>query len=276
MDGGPSHYETFDPKPGAPAEIRGKFDADRHQGPRRPVLGAHEAAGGDRRQAGDRPLDPPRPGEPRRGQPLHDDRRPAADPGRLRRVRQLPPQPRARSPRTSAGPRAGCRRTSRCPSMSRSGGPNFLGAKYAPFVVPDNPNRTDFRVRDVAPPARPDRRPVRPPPRPPRPRRPLPADHRQGRRRPGRGARRVLRAGLRPDVARRRPSGLRHRPRARHASATPTAATRSASGACWPAGWSRPACRSSRSTRAAGTTTIGIFDGVRQADARRSRRRSPR
>ena len=26
MDGGPSHYETFDPKPDAPAEIRGKFD----------------------------------------------------------------------------------------------------------------------------------------------------------------------------------------------------------------------------------------------------------
>ena len=26
MDGGPSHYETFDPKPGAPSEIRGKFD----------------------------------------------------------------------------------------------------------------------------------------------------------------------------------------------------------------------------------------------------------
>ena len=36
--------------------------------------------------------------------------------------------------------------------MSRSGGPNFLGAKYAPFVVPDDPNSTDFRVRDVAPP----------------------------------------------------------------------------------------------------------------------------
>src|SRR5580698_3027324 len=25
MDGGPSHYETFDPKPDAPAEIRGTF-----------------------------------------------------------------------------------------------------------------------------------------------------------------------------------------------------------------------------------------------------------
>ncbi len=25
MDGGPSHYETFDPKPNAPAEVRGEF-----------------------------------------------------------------------------------------------------------------------------------------------------------------------------------------------------------------------------------------------------------
>src|SRR5439155_5976012 len=36
------------------------------------------------------------------------------------------------------------------PSMSRSGGPNFLGAKYAPFVVADDPNGGHFRVRDVA------------------------------------------------------------------------------------------------------------------------------
>jgi len=34
--------------------------------------------------------------------------------------------------------------------MSRSGGPNFLGAKHAPFVVKDDPNRSNFRVRDVA------------------------------------------------------------------------------------------------------------------------------
>src|SRR5262245_66496511 len=27
LDGGPSHYETFDPKPEAPAEIRGEFKA---------------------------------------------------------------------------------------------------------------------------------------------------------------------------------------------------------------------------------------------------------
>jgi hypothetical protein len=35
------------------------------------------------------------------------------------------------------------------PSMSRSGGPNFLGAKYAPFVVGGDPNNKHFRVRDV-------------------------------------------------------------------------------------------------------------------------------
>ena len=34
--------------------------------------------------------------------------------------------------------------------MLRSGGPNFLGAKYAPFVVPDDPNSSGFSVRDVA------------------------------------------------------------------------------------------------------------------------------
>jgi len=39
------------------------------------------------------------------------------------------------------------------PQMSRSGGPNFLGSRYAPFVVADDPNQANFRVRDVAIPA---------------------------------------------------------------------------------------------------------------------------
>tara|TARA_B100001167_G_scaffold190603_1_gene157733 strand:+ start:742 stop:1785 length:1044 start_codon:yes stop_codon:yes gene_type:complete len=34
--------------------------------------------------------------------------------------------------------------------MSRSGGPNFLGARHAPFVVKNDPNQGSFRVRDVA------------------------------------------------------------------------------------------------------------------------------
>ena len=28
MDGGPTHFETFDPKPEAPSEVRGEFDAN--------------------------------------------------------------------------------------------------------------------------------------------------------------------------------------------------------------------------------------------------------
>jgi hypothetical protein len=36
------------------------------------------------------------------------------------------------------------------PEMSRSGGPNFLGARYAPFVVGDDPSKDSFRVRDVS------------------------------------------------------------------------------------------------------------------------------
>jgi hypothetical protein len=33
--------------------------------------------------------------------------------------------------------------------MNRSGGPNFLGARHAPFVVSDDPNQASFKVRDV-------------------------------------------------------------------------------------------------------------------------------
>ena len=36
------------------------------------------------------------------------------------------------------------------PQVSRSGGPNFLGAQHAPFVVGGNPASKGFRVRDVA------------------------------------------------------------------------------------------------------------------------------
>jgi hypothetical protein len=39
------------------------------------------------------------------------------------------------------------------PSMTRSGGPSFLGARHAPFVIADDPNAKGFRVRDLALPA---------------------------------------------------------------------------------------------------------------------------
>src|SRR5207302_9085020 len=35
------------------------------------------------------------------------------------------------------------------PEMSRSGGPNFLGAQHAPFISRCDPSNKDFKVRDV-------------------------------------------------------------------------------------------------------------------------------
>lgn len=39
------------------------------------------------------------------------------------------------------------------PSALRSGGPNFLGSKYAPFLIANNPNNPDFQLPDVTLPA---------------------------------------------------------------------------------------------------------------------------
>ncbi|WP_165228106.1 DUF1501 domain-containing protein [Aquisphaera insulae] len=151
MDGGPSHYETFDPKPAAPAEIRGDF----------------------------RPIETSVPGV-RFAEPMarlaaiadklsiirsirHDQGNHGA--GNHYMITGAPPRiPVGCGAFVSFHPSMGAV-TARergaagglppyfsMPSMTRSGGPNFLGAKYAPFVVPDDPNSSSFRVRDVAPP----------------------------------------------------------------------------------------------------------------------------
>ena len=45
MQGGPSHIDTFDPKPDAPAEVRGEFGTIPTTHPRRPLRRAPAAAG---------------------------------------------------------------------------------------------------------------------------------------------------------------------------------------------------------------------------------------
>ena len=162
--------------------------------------------GGDRRQARDRAVDPPRPGEPRRGQPLHDDRAPR--PGFRSAAARSSASTRAsaRSPPTSAGHAAACRRTSRSRACRARAGRTSWGRSTPRSSCPTTRTRrasasaTSPR-RAASTTTRVDR-----PPRPPRPGRPLPAVRRQGGRRPGRGARRVLRAGLRPDGLAPRPS----------------------------------------------------------------------
>jgi hypothetical protein len=151
MDGGPSHYETFDPKPDAPKELRGEFSPIATSVPgvsfsepmRRLATIAdklaivrsichnqgNHGAGNHYMMTGAPTRIPVGCGafvsfHPSLGSVVAHERG---------SIGGLPPY-------------------FSMPSMSRSGGPNFLGAKYAPFVVPDDPSRSSFQVRDVAPP----------------------------------------------------------------------------------------------------------------------------
>src|SRR5262245_54034039 len=151
MDGGPSHYETFDPKPDAPTEIRGKFTPIATK-----VPGVHfsqhmtRLAGMADKLAIVRSI-------------RHDQGNHGA--GNHYMMTGAPPRiPVGCGAFVSFHPSLGSVTASErgavgglppyfsIPSMTRSGGPNFLGARFAPFVVPDNPNNTSFRVRDVSPP----------------------------------------------------------------------------------------------------------------------------
>ena len=104
--GGPSHIDTWDPKPEAPAEVRGPFQADRHQRPRHADHRDLPAHGPARGQVLADPLGlPHRDGGPRH-RPSDDADGPAVR-GRhrasARRLRARLPQGPARR---SAGPRA--------------------------------------------------------------------------------------------------------------------------------------------------------------------------
>ncbi len=149
MDGGPTHYETFDPKPTAPVEFRGEFGsiATRITGAR---FSEHmtRMAGIANELAVVRSI-------------RHDQGNHGA--GNHYMMTGAPPRipvgcgafvsfhPSLGSVTAAEkGAPAGLPAYFSMPSMTRSGGPNFLGSKYAPFVVPDNPNGADFRVRDVA------------------------------------------------------------------------------------------------------------------------------
>ena len=148
MDGGPTHFETFDPKPEAPVEIRGEFRpietnvsgiricehlpklakiADKYAIIRSVCHNqANHGAGNHYMMTGAPPRIPVGCGafvsfHPSLGSVAAMERpAPHGMPGYFT-----------------------------MPSMSRSGGPNFLGAKHAPFVVANDPNNAQFRVRDV-------------------------------------------------------------------------------------------------------------------------------
>jgi hypothetical protein len=149
MDGGPTHYETFDPKPDAPLEIRGEYEPIQTRLPG-VSFSRHcsQLADVADRLAIVRSI--------RHNQGNHGA-------GNHYMMTGSPPRiPVGCGAFVSFHPSIGSVVASEVsapdglpayfsiPRMSRSGGPNFLGAQYAPFVVPDDPNSSNFRVRDVA------------------------------------------------------------------------------------------------------------------------------
>ncbi len=151
MDGGPSHYETFDPKPAAPEEVRGKFDPIATKLP-----GVHFSRHMKRLAAIADKLAVVR-------SIRHDQGNHGA--GNHYMMTGAPPRipvgcgafvsfhPSLGSATAhERGAQGGLPPYFSIPSMTRSGGPNFLGARFAPFVVPDDPSSKNFRVRDVSPP----------------------------------------------------------------------------------------------------------------------------
>ncbi len=150
MDGGPSHHETFDPKPDAPAEIRGIFNTIPTSVPgvrfsehvpkiakimdRLTIVRSishHDPGhgGGNHYLTTGRPTPTPiacgakASFHPSFGSVIAKE---------LGVKNGLPPYVQFALP----GP-------------MRSGGPSFLAAKYAPFYISNNPNNPDFRMSDV-------------------------------------------------------------------------------------------------------------------------------
>ena len=149
MDGGPTHYETFDPNPDAPSEIRGEYEPIETK-----VPGVFFSKHVTRLAAIADKLAVVRSichnqGNHGAGNHYMMTGAPPRIPVGCGAFVSFHPSLGSVTAHERGAPH-GLPAYFSIPRMSRSGGPNFLGAKYAPFVVPDNPNSDDFRVRDVA------------------------------------------------------------------------------------------------------------------------------
>lgn len=149
MDGGPTHYETFDPKPEAPVEIRGEYSTiqtklpgvrfSKHMTALADIADRLSIVRSIRHNQGNHGA----------GNHYMMTGAPPRIPVGCGAFVSFHPSLGSVAAREMSAP-AGMPAYFSMPRMSRSGGPNFLGAKYGPFVVPDNPDSSSFRVRDVA------------------------------------------------------------------------------------------------------------------------------
>src|SRR5438034_8346816 len=148
LDGGPSHYETFDPKPDAPSEIRGELKPIKTA-----VPGIHFcevipklASVADKftviRSVCHK--------DPNHGGGNHYLTTGAPTPVPVGCGASVTFHPSFGSVVSwKRGIKGGLPAYLALPGALRSGGPNFLGAEHAPFVIGGDPNEKNFKVRDV-------------------------------------------------------------------------------------------------------------------------------
>jgi len=149
LDGGPTHYETFDPKPNAPVEYRGEFKAIPTRTPGM-MFSEHlpKLAALSHRYSVIRSIQHNQGNHGAGNHYMMTGAPPRVPVGCGAFVSFHPSMGSVAAAEVGAPP--GVPAYFAIPSMTRSGGPNFLGAKYAPFVVENDPNHPQFRVRDVA------------------------------------------------------------------------------------------------------------------------------
>jgi hypothetical protein len=148
LDGGPSHYETFDPKPEAPSEIRGDFKAiDTSATGVRFSEAVPELAKVANKLTVVRSICHK---DPNHGGGNHYMMTGAPTPVPVACGAFVTFHPSFGSVVSyHRGIQDGLPAYISIPQVSRSGGPNFLGGKHAPFVIDGYPNSDSFKVRDV-------------------------------------------------------------------------------------------------------------------------------
>src|SRR5881392_3441838 len=148
LDGGPSHYETFDPKPDAPKEIRGEFKPipTSIPGVQFCEIVPNLAKVADKLTI----LRSVCHKDPNHGGGNHYMMTGAPTPVPVACGAFVTFHPSFGSMVSyHRGVHDGMPAYMSMPQVSRSGGPNFLGGKHAPFVINGNPNDKGFQVRDV-------------------------------------------------------------------------------------------------------------------------------
>ncbi len=148
LDGGPTHYESFDPKPDAPKEIRGEFKAIKTSVPGIQFSEVvPKLAGVADKMSVIRSVCHK---DPNHGGGNHYMMTGAPTPVPVGCGAFVTFHPSFGSTVSyKRGLRNGLPAYMTMPNMSRSGGPNFLGAEHAPFVIGGNPDNKNFKVRDV-------------------------------------------------------------------------------------------------------------------------------